>query len=108
MSKDACEMIRSYLTNRKQRVKIDDVCSDWKYTVRGVPQGSQAGPHIFNIFLCDFFYALEDLCDPIKFADDNSLSKVDYDIGKIKEDLEQSCKVAIQWFQRQFHESKCI
>ncbi len=51
--KIACEMIRSYLPNCKQRVNIDDVRSSWHYTVKDVPQGSQAGHHIFNIFLND-------------------------------------------------------
>ncbi len=62
ISKDVCKMIRSYLINRMQRVKLDDVRSSWKSIVRGVPQGSQAGPRIFNIFLNDLFYFLEGLC----------------------------------------------
>ncbi len=49
LSINACEMIRSYLTNRKQRVKINDVRRSRQYTVRGVPQGSQTGP-VFLIF----------------------------------------------------------
>ncbi len=61
ISKDACKMIRSYLINRMQRDKLDDVRSSWKSIVCGVPQGSQAGPRIFNIFLNDLFYFLEGL-----------------------------------------------
>ncbi len=49
-------MIRSYLIKRMQRVKLDDVRSSWKSIVCGVPQGSQAGPRIFNIFLNDLFF----------------------------------------------------
>ncbi len=65
-------MIRSYLINRMQRVKLDDVRSSWKSIVRGVSQGSQAGPHIFNIFLNDLFYFLEGLCRTTNYADDKS------------------------------------
>ncbi len=39
LSKNAWEMIKSYLSNHKQRVKIDDVRSSWQYTVKDVPQG---------------------------------------------------------------------
>ncbi len=40
ISKDACKLIRSYLINRMQRVKLDNVRSSWKSIVCGVPQGS--------------------------------------------------------------------
>ncbi len=33
LSNNACEMIRSYLTNCKQRIKINDVRNRWLYTV---------------------------------------------------------------------------
>ena len=102
LSDNACEMIRSYLTDRRQRVKIDDVRSDWEYTIRGVPQGSQVGPHVFNIFLNDFFYFLEGLCQTLNYADDNSLAKVDHDLHKIKVDLEFAAKVAVKWFNDNF------
>jgi hypothetical protein len=102
LSDNACEMIRSYLTNRRQRVKIDDIRSDWEYTVRGVPQGSQVGPHVFNIFLNDFFYFIEGLCQTLNYADDNTLAKVDHDLHKIKVDLEFAAKVAVKWFNNNF------
>ncbi len=95
-------MIRSYLTNRKQSVKINDVRSSWQNTVRGVPQGSLAGPRIFNIFLNDMFYFIEALCQTINYADDNSLSKIDSDINVIKAELEVVSGVAIQWFKENF------
>ena len=39
--------IKSYLTNRKQRVMISGQCSDWKNVGAGVPQGSVLGPLLF-------------------------------------------------------------
>jgi len=64
--------IYNYLSNRKQRVKINDSFSDYVTTSLGVPQGSILGPLIFNIFINDllFFPRKSDLCN---FADDNSL-----------------------------------
>ncbi len=102
LSKYACEMIRRYLTNRKQRVKINDVRSSLQYTVRGVPQGSQTGPLIFNIFLNDMFYFIEALCQTINYADDNSLAKIDFDINVITAELEVASEVAIQSFKENF------
>ena len=52
------EIINSYLTERKQRVKINDQFSSWLDIVVGLPQGSIRGPLLFNIFLCDMFLFL--------------------------------------------------
>ncbi len=81
-----------------QRVKLDDVRSSWKSIVCGVPQRSQAGPRIFNIFLNDLFYFLEGLCQTTNYVDDNSLTSFDHDINVIKKNIELASEVAIQWF----------
>ena len=37
---DALKLIYNYLSNRKQRVKVNDTYSSWKDIFYGVPQGS--------------------------------------------------------------------
>ena len=46
------KLLHSYLTKRKQRVKLNGT---WSEIIFGVPQGSILRPLLFNIFLCDLF-----------------------------------------------------
>ena len=55
-SNESSILIHSYLTERKQRVKINDQFSSWMDILFGIPQGSVLGPLLFNIGLCDMFH----------------------------------------------------
>ena len=48
---NALKYIHTYLKNRKQCVCVNNVCSDFKGIILGVPQGSIIGPiHSYVIF----------------------------------------------------------
>ena len=49
---DALKLIHDYLSNRKQRIKVNDAYSSWKDIFYGATQGSILGPLLFNIHLC--------------------------------------------------------
>ena len=75
LQKNALNFVYNYLSNTKQRVKINETFSCWKYIEYGVPQGSILGPLLFNIHLCDLFYILEDL-DIASHADNTTIYTV--------------------------------
>ena len=69
---DALKLIHDYLSNRKQRVKVNDAYSSWKDIFYGVPQESILGPLLFNIHLCNLFSFSEDF-DIASYADDTTI-----------------------------------
>ena len=60
--------IGSFLSNRRQRVKVAESISKWAPVKSGVPQGSVMGPILFVIFINDMPHTLMNTCK--LFADD--------------------------------------
>ena len=64
--------ICSYLLNRRQCVRINNIKSDFLNFISGVPQGSTVGPVLFNCFFNELFYVIE-TGNAHNFADNNTL-----------------------------------
>ena len=97
ISIEACELIKSYLENRYQRVKIGVCRSSWSHLSKGVPQGSIMGPLLFNIFIHDLFYLIDESL--YNFADDNTLSRFHPDVSVLTNELCDDGTKTLYWFE---------
>ena len=65
--------IINFLKHRRQRVKIEDECSDWTPVVSGIPQGSVLGPLLFIIYINDMVKASQNGSEVYLYADDSKI-----------------------------------
>ena len=91
-------LVHSYLTERKQRVKIEHIYSSWEEIFFGVPQGSILGPLLFNIFVCDLFDFIDDNVNIGSYADDTNPYISGRNIEEIIETLENTSITMSSWF----------
>jgi len=86
-------LIESYLTNRFQRVQLDNHLSDakldstWMKVKCGVPQGSILSPLFFILYINDLPKAIMSNVTPIIFTDDTNILITRQVAKELKEDL---------------------
>ena len=96
--------IESFLTNRKQRVKVNGEYSDYAPVTSGIPQGSILGPLLFIIFINDLPEGVSNFCKI--FADDTKLFGTTDNHLSIQNDLNLLMKWSEDW-QLKFNVDKC-
>ena len=99
----AHDWFRSYLSNRKMRVKClvsgtgTTEFSEYADITHGTPQGSCLGPLIYLIFTNDLAKNVTH-CNTIMFADDTTLYKTHNNLRFLKWSLEQDFLNLLDWF----------
>jgi ribonucleases P/MRP protein subunit RPP40 len=71
---NVCAWVEDFLTNRCQRVTVNNCMSDWLPCTSGVPQGSVLGPTLFNLYINDLPDCIHH-SDILLYADDAKVFK---------------------------------
>ena len=99
--------IKSFLSDRKQRVIVNGCPSQWENVISGIPQGSVLGPVLFVIYINDMPTCVTS--DVYLFADDTKISR---DVSKPGEHqkLQENLNKLVMWSNTwllKFNTAKC-
>ena len=90
---DLLNILHNYLSNRKQRTKVDSVYGSREAILSRVPQGSI---FLFNIFMCDMFLILKTTYFT-NYADDNTPFAARDNITDVVKALEEIEENLVTW-----------
>ena len=108
-SNKSLKFIKTYLTNRWQRTKLNTGFSIWTEILLGVPRGSVLGPLFFNIYINDLFSLAQNI-KVCTYAEDTKFCACDSDLHNISLRLEHDYVLAIEWFECNYtklNQDKC-
>ena len=91
----------SYLSERKQRTKINSSFACWAEILFGVLQGSVLGPLLFSAYIYGLFFEVRDL-EYASFADDTTPYSCLPGMIPILEKLEKGIQSMFDWFSENF------
>ena len=101
------QWIKSFLSDRKQRVRVENEFSSCTSVKSGFPQGLVLGPILFVMFINDMPDIVKSMC--LLFADDAKIFRSVHhssDYTELQEDLNELTKWPTRW-QLPFNTDKC-
>ena len=97
-SKESLKLIKTYLTNRWQRTKLNTGFSKRPEILLGLPRGFSLGPLLFNIYINDLFFLAKNtnFCN---YTDHTKSYACDSDMHNLILRLENDSVLTIEWFE---------
>lgn len=90
-------LLRSYLSNRKQQVILKNYTSTSQTVLTGVPQGSVLGPMLFSLYINDFPATLRH-SQALMYADDTALLFTGDSLLDIQDKINAELENVFKWF----------
>jgi hypothetical protein len=90
-------MIKSYLTDRKQKCQLGDVITSESRVTCGIPQGSILGRLLFLLYINDLPDCLRQV-SPRLFADDTNLTAAGETIEEVELAMNNDLLRIKEWF----------
>ena len=88
-SNNSISLLQSFLSDRKQSVKLNSVYSSWETLNHGVPQETVLGPFIFLLYVNDFAQNITSSNNIVQFADDTSVLCIDQNPSSLQPQIKQ-------------------
>ena len=90
-------LITNYLSDWQQRVRLCGQHSSMKTMLKVSPRGSILGPILFNIFMNDLSYAIDECT--FTYADNTQLFKSVEDIDQVEHAINADLKKVEEWYE---------
>lgn len=96
-SPNAIKLIHSYLSQRTQKIVLEDITSNTNSITMGVPQGSILGPTLFNLYVNDIF-ELQLFGKISMYADDAMLTYSVTNINELQNNIQEDLNTLNNYF----------
>ena len=94
-------MIHNYLSGRKHRKKVNNHFGECADILSGIPQGSILGPLLFNIYINNLFYFIQE--DRVtNYADDTTPYDIKSNYAELIDSLQLDSNILLVWFNINF------